>query len=133
MLGRGPGRYILGDCDLIWCLSWGLIVWESSNQWWLLLKFDVVVMRIRVSFYLEEEGIARVYIYAITACRPTGGVQAKGNRSAIDNHVQTPLKCRCSGYTEKYIPHLFLCHRKPIIPAYHEYRASGMSTVEPLY
>ena len=35
MLGSGPGRYILGDCDLILCMSWDPVVWE----WYLLLQF----------------------------------------------------------------------------------------------
>ena len=28
MLGSGLGRYILGDCGLILCLSRDLVVWE---------------------------------------------------------------------------------------------------------
>ena len=36
MLGSGPGGYILGDCGLIFL---GLVVWGSSNRWYLLFEF----------------------------------------------------------------------------------------------
>ena len=79
MLGSGPGRHIVGDCDLILCLSWDLIGESQAISSSYCLNLLAVVVGMRVSFCLKEEEESRIYRQSLhvgqfEACKLKGTV-----------------------------------------------------------